>query len=248
MFRWANSTTAHSPTSHSVLPLEKPASFQRATKHCQDTGYSSQAKWVLNGRRLKSSSWTGSNGRLNGPWSKGLGLFRLCFLVIFSWTGWKGRFLSAGRENEKENKQNVETAVVWIPKFLLNFVQRDLTRSPFLPRKQGQIDTALLHGHTLGAQASFLKTHGDFSLWTSAWYTNIERNSLVFISFLSQLSLSTLQSLLIPFSPVPHSSVPSPPSHSHQSKWEKNSQEGGKRWLSHQKNKLLVFILKDYLK
>lgn len=102
--------------------------------------------------------------------------------------------------------------------------------------------------HT-GSPSSFLKTHGDFSLWTSAWYTNIKRNSLVFTSFLSQLSLFTLQSLLIPFiSPVPHSSVPSPPSHSHQSKWEKNSQEGGKRWLSHQKNKLLVLILKDYFK
>lgn len=127
--------------------------------------------------------WMGSKGPL--------GLPRLCFLEVFSWTGWKGRFLRAGREYEKENKQNGETAGVWMPEFLLNFVQGDLTCSLLFLWKQGQMDMGLPHGQT-GTPACFLKIHGHFSLWSWNWYTNIKKDSRLFTSFLSWLSLSML--------------------------------------------------------
>lgn len=70
-----------------------------------------------------------------------LGLPRLCFPANFSSTGRKGRFLSAGRESEKENKQNGDPAGVPMPEFLLTPVQGDLTSSHLFPEKRGQRDS-----------------------------------------------------------------------------------------------------------
>lgn len=129
----------------------------------------SQAKWVVSGRQLNPSSWIGSNGRLNGP-QRPFALLRLCFPAIFSRTGRKGRFRSAGREVEKENKQNGETAGVRTPEFLLNFVQGDLTSS--LPSEAGTDGHMALTEARLRTPAFFLEIRGDSSLWSWTWYTN----------------------------------------------------------------------------
>lgn len=174
-----------------ALPLEKPVYFHMATKHSQDIGC-----FVL--RQNESSAEANLNRALGLGVMEGwmvpkgpLGLPRLCFLAIWSWTCWKRRFLSAGREYKKENKQNGETAGVWMPEFLLNSVQGDLTCSPLFPQSR---DKWMLPCHMarLGTPAHFLKIHGDFSLCSWTWHTDIERDNLVFTSLLSQLSLSTL--------------------------------------------------------